>query len=118
MDTQLAETIGERARAARLQAKLTQADLAERLDIAPEVYGRLERGLMLPSVRTLRKLAGVLGVRADHLLGLDNGKPPLSVPHPADDLPPEARRLVRRAAGLSPRQLRLLIVTAAALARS
>ena len=52
----LARHLGKTARAARLLAKLTQADVAERVGIATEVYGRLERGAMLPSAPTLRKL--------------------------------------------------------------
>ncbi|HEY0092769.1 MAG TPA: helix-turn-helix transcriptional regulator, partial [Archangium sp.] len=43
----LAATIGTAARAARVQANLTQEDVAERVGLATEVYGRLERGGML-----------------------------------------------------------------------
>src|SRR3954470_18319814 len=39
----LAETIVATARAARQRHRLTQADVAERVEIASEVYGRLER---------------------------------------------------------------------------
>ncbi|MFP2934834.1 helix-turn-helix transcriptional regulator, partial [Pyxidicoccus sp. 3LG] len=70
MDKKLATTIGAAARAARTRLELTQADVAERIDVATEVYGRLERGGMLPSVQTLLKLCHELHVSADELLGL------------------------------------------------
>jgi transcriptional regulator with XRE-family HTH domain len=65
---ELAQMIGHRARAARSRAKLTQEDVAERTGIVPEVYGRLERGIMMPSVPTLWKLAVVFRISADELL--------------------------------------------------
>lgn len=44
--------------------------MADRLELSPEFYGRLERGVALPSVETLRRLAVELHVSADELLGL------------------------------------------------
>ena len=64
----LAQNIGRNARAARGALGLTQSEIAERVDIATEVYGRLERGTMLPSVPTLVKLANVLQVKPGQLL--------------------------------------------------
>ena len=54
MAKKLATRLGECARAARQRLNLTQEDVAERIGIATEVYGRLERGNMLPSVPTFR----------------------------------------------------------------
>jgi DNA-binding XRE family transcriptional regulator len=51
----LAKHLGKAARTARMRVKLSQADVAERVGISTEVYGRLERGGMLPSVPTLLK---------------------------------------------------------------
>ena len=117
MDEKLAERIGAIAREARLRAGLTQADVAERLGIVAEVYGRLERGKMLPSVDTLKRLAQSLRVSADELLGLSEaGAETAALPPPAGDNP-AIRRLVRRASRLGRRQLRILILVAAALAR-
>jgi transcriptional regulator with XRE-family HTH domain len=70
MSAQVEETprisvqIGATAREARKRAKLTQEDVAERLGVAPEVYGRMERGVIMPSVSRLKKLCEVLGVSA------------------------------------------------------
>ncbi len=68
-DKELARTIGHRARAARTALKLTQAEVAERVELAAEVYGRLERGGMLPSVPTLMRIAAALFVEPSVLVG-------------------------------------------------
>ncbi|HLL82141.1 MAG TPA: helix-turn-helix transcriptional regulator [Longimicrobium sp.] len=118
MDKKLAEAIGSAARAARQRARLTQADVAERLGIASEVYGRLERGLMLPSVVTLRKLCVALAVPADELLGLREPDGSfVAEPPPSYGDSPELRRLLRRVQQLDRRKLRLLTLLAAALSR-
>jgi len=115
MDKKLAEAIGSAARAARKRAQLTQADVAERLSLASEVYGRLERGLMLPSVPTLRKLCLVLTVSADELLGIRQADGSLaSEAPPTYGESPDLRRLMRRAQRLDRRKQRLLGLLAAA----
>ncbi|MHB8877531.1 MAG: helix-turn-helix transcriptional regulator [Myxococcaceae bacterium] len=120
MDKRMAAALGAAARAARVRAALTQADVAERIGISTEVYGRLERGTVLPSVGTLRKLCRTLGVSADPLLGLDGGLAPVplasepAAPYPD---PPDLRRLMRRLRKLDRKQLRLISLLAAQLAR-
>jgi transcriptional regulator with XRE-family HTH domain len=104
---ELRVTMGRRARAARMRREMTQADAAELIGIATEVYGRLERGKMLPSVETLRKVSIVLGVSANELLGLP-GDDAESIRQPLSLDRPEIRRLVRRARTLSPSRLKIL----------
>jgi len=70
MDEQLAKQIGRAARAARSALGWSQADVAHRLELSSEFYGRLERGVTLPSVETLRRLAVELRVSVDELVGL------------------------------------------------
>lgn len=118
MAKKLATRLGESARAARQRLNLTQEDVAERIGIATEVYGRLERGNMLPSVPTFRKLCAVLGLSADEALGLASENPASWAPPPP---PPEAsepaelRRLLRRARQLDRNSLRVLSLVAAHL---
>lgn len=119
MDKKLAITIGAAARAARARLELTQADVAERIDVATEVYGRLERGGMLPSVQTLLKLCHELNISADELLGLAAPSSTSSRSHEApSNSPPEraeVRRLLRSVRQLSPSQVKLLGLVANAL---
>jgi transcriptional regulator with XRE-family HTH domain len=119
MAKKLATRLGECARAARQRLNLTQEDVAERIGIATEVYGRLERGNMLPSVPTFRKLCAVLALSADEALGLSNEGPapwtPPPPPSPEVSEPAELRRLLRRARQLDRNSLRVLSLVAAHL---
>lgn len=118
----LALSVGEACRAARRRLGLTQEEVAERVKLATEVYGRLERGNNLPSVPTLRRICLVLQVSADELLALGTGEvldtpPPSPGGAPATEPPLELRRLFRRAGGLTKDHVRVLNVLAVALQR-
>lgn len=112
----LSKRLGEVARAARVQAGLTQGDVAERIGMATEVYGRLERGLMLPSVPTLWCLCLTLRIPADALLGFTSESPPrwvLTPPTERDGA--QVRRLIRSVRELKAPQLRTLSLVVASL---
>ncbi|PTL75409.1 helix-turn-helix domain-containing protein [Vitiosangium sp. GDMCC 1.1324] len=116
----LATNIGEACRAARVEAGLTQEDVADRVGIATEVYGRLERGNMTPSVPTLRKVCLVLNLSADAALAIDKEarlppRPPATDAGGDEGASPEHRRLIRRTKRLPRRELRILGVLATIL---
>lgn len=113
----LAHHVGTAAREARAKAELTQQEMAERVGVATEVYGRLERGHLLPSVPTLLRLCRALGVDANTLLGFSSKQAPdwLAQPHPTDSKPPAVRRLLRTVRRLKPRQLNALSSVANAM---
>jgi transcriptional regulator with XRE-family HTH domain len=122
MDYALARMIGTAARLARERHGLTQAEVAQSLPMHHLVYGRLERGEMLPSVSTLWKLRAYLGVPADMLLGLRDLDPSVFLSpllgSPADSERPEIRRLIRKVHGLNRRKVRLLLLLAATLSKT
>lgn len=113
----LALHLGTVAREARQKAGLTQEEAAERVGIATEVYGRLERGNMLPSLPTLLRLCRALAVDANPLLGFSTSQPPewLTQEVPVEDEPPAMRRLLRTVRRLKPRQLSALSHVASAM---
>lgn len=115
----LATALGDAAREARRKAGLTQADVAERIGVATEVYGRLERGRLMPSVPTLRRLCLALHLPADALLALGSPRPPVweQASPPRESEEPAMRRLMRHVRKLSPAQLRALSLVAATLRR-
>lgn len=82
-------------RAARERARLTQADIAEALDMSETVYARYERAKIWPTVGRLRQICHVLGCSADVLLGHRKLEAGASVPAPPGD-PQRVRRLLRR----------------------
>jgi transcriptional regulator with XRE-family HTH domain len=100
----LARALGAAAQAARRRAALTRAQVARRVGVQLEEYGRIERGEVFPSVLTLRRLCVTLSIPSDELLGLRGAPGPRKK---AVDLP-ALRRLASAARGLNAAQLRLL----------
>ncbi|AEI64192.1 helix-turn-helix transcriptional regulator [Corallococcus macrosporus] len=111
--------MGEAARGARLRAGLTQADVAERVGIAAEVYGRMERGKMMPSVPTLFRLCLALRLSADVGLGLATAASVGAALWEGDsghrDQLPEMRKVLRSLRRMSRSQLNLMNQVAAAI---
>ena len=60
--------IGEQIKTAREQAKLTQEQLAERVDVSPQYISDLERGVVGISIPTLKRVCITLGVSSDQSL--------------------------------------------------
>jgi transcriptional regulator with XRE-family HTH domain len=60
--------IGEQVRIAREQAKLTQEQFAEHIEVSPQYISDLERGVVGISIPTLKRACVVLGVSSDQIL--------------------------------------------------
>ena len=60
--------IGARIKTARERAGLTQEDLAARVGMSPSHMSIVERGVKVPRMDTVVKLANELDVSADYLL--------------------------------------------------
>ena len=69
LSKQLAIAIGKQARAARTALKMTQAQVAEEIDVTTEFYARMERGTSMPSAETLYRMAVVLDIPVDLMIG-------------------------------------------------
>jgi transcriptional regulator with XRE-family HTH domain len=59
--TQIATVIGRNLAAIRKKQGLTQAAVAERIDVDAETISRFERGTVTPGIGTLERLCSVLG---------------------------------------------------------
>ena len=59
----------ERLKTLRKQVQLTQAQIAEKLDISQQAYASWERGAKRPTQENLVKIAQVLNVSVDYLVG-------------------------------------------------
>lgn len=65
----------ERLKKLRKQAHLTQVDIAEKLGISQPAYASWERGIKKPTQENLVKIAQILNVSVDYLVGnSDNRK--------------------------------------------
>ena len=63
---------GYRLRALRKQKKLTQTQVASRLNLSKTTISGYENNTKTPSVDTLIQLSSLYGVSADYLLGIEN----------------------------------------------
>ncbi|OJT23388.1 hypothetical protein BO221_20250 [Archangium sp. Cb G35] len=97
---------------ARMRLELTQEQVAKAVGFVPTVYGRIERGDMMPSTPKLKALCVLLGISADVLLGVKPSEDPPTqeppAPPPGD--PPELRRLAMLVRELPPDRFRLFRV--------
>ena len=70
--------IGMRAKNAREQAKLTQEQLAEKIEVSVQYISDMERGLVGLSLATLKRLCVALCVSSDQLLFADPTRSPIA----------------------------------------
>ena len=54
--------LGANIRAERLRRHLTQANLAEQLDMSINYVGKMERGVVIPSAQVIYKLSKILRI--------------------------------------------------------
>ena len=99
-------TFGKRVRHLREQQGITREGLCEEADVDVSFLSRLERGHVGISLATAARLADALGVTLPALAGLESA---------AKDA--RSRRLIQRAARLSPAALDLVDALVAALER-
>lgn len=59
----------ERLKESRKQARLTQVEIAEKLGISQPAYASWERGTKKPTQENLVKIAQILNVKTDYLVG-------------------------------------------------
>jgi transcriptional regulator with XRE-family HTH domain len=60
--------IGHQLHQARRQKDLTQAEVAKRADTTVNHYAKIERGEVVPSLKTLEKIIKALGVKSSDVL--------------------------------------------------
>ncbi len=70
----LEKLIGSKITEFRLHKKVTQAQLAEEVNVSVETISRMERGVAFPSLKTMNKIASVLGVELKDFFNFGTGK--------------------------------------------
>lgn len=69
--------LGQRIKELRKKEKLTQSDLAKKLNLTHVSISGYERGERSPDIETLKKLATTLNTTTDYLLGNTNNPNPI-----------------------------------------
>lgn len=86
------EYFGDKLKTLRKSKKLTQAELADKLEISKSSVTSYEQGRIYPSLEIFSKICTTLNVSSDYLLGI------------SDELP-----IQLSTAGLSEEEMRLLL---------
>ena len=87
--------IGEQIKAAREHARLTQEQLAERIEVSPQYISDLERGVVGISIPTLKRVCTVLCVSSDQILfGQENNSKSSVISSACRTLSPEQLRIL------------------------
>lgn len=98
-DKELAEIIGENISGRRRKLGMTQAHLAEKLDIGQDALSRMENGAISPNIARLRDIASSLQCSvADLFRESDEGvdEQAAAIAELLRQLPPESRESVFR----------------------
>ena len=66
----MGENFNDNLKEARLKRNLSQKEVADQIGVAKSTYSLYESGNREPSVQTIKKIADVLNVSDDELLGL------------------------------------------------
>ena len=85
----LKPVIAKNITALRQSAKMTQSDLAERLNYSDKAVSKWERGESTPDITVLSAIAELFGVNVEYLLTEDHSASPAPV---VEDTPKQARR--------------------------
>lgn len=86
----MGENFNENLKNERLRKSISQKDLAELIDVAKSTYSLYESGKREPGISTIKKIAKVLNVSADTLLGINQ---PAPAPLPGDYTPAELEEI-------------------------
>ena len=73
------QTFHERLRATRIEKGFTQEQLAKAVGVTKSTMAKYDRGELEPNVKNIKKIAQVLGVSVDYLLGIDNAEQAKSI---------------------------------------
>ena len=68
----MGEKFNENLKIARERIGISQKELAEKVGVAKSTYSLYESGNREPNVQTIKKIADILNVSADELLGISD----------------------------------------------
>jgi transcriptional regulator with XRE-family HTH domain len=94
LEMELAANLGTRIKALRDEQRLSQRQLAEKALISKSMIAKYENGLHLAPVTVLVRLARVLGVTVDQLLGYAGQDQLVTCLRELETMDPESRALV------------------------
>ena len=91
----MGEKFFENLKEARLNAGLSQKEVAEQLGVAKSSYSLYESGKREPDVERIKKLAQILGVSSDALLGLPEPYDTIAAHFDGSEFTPEQLKQIK-----------------------
>ena len=91
----MSEKFFENLKKARLRKGLSQVQLAEQLGVAKSTYSMYESGNREPNVQTIKKIADILSVTTDELLGMTEDTQTLAAHFDGDEYTEEELEKIR-----------------------
>ena len=85
----MGERFNENLKIARERKGLSQKDIADGIGVAKSTYSLYESGNREPNVQTIKKIADLLNVSADELLGIDDEPQTIAAHFDGDEYTPE-----------------------------
>lgn len=92
----MSDYFNENLKDARLKKNLSQKEVAEKIGVAKSTYSLYESGNREPNVDTIKKIADVLNVSADQLLGLETDNITLAAHFDGDEYTEEELDEIRQ----------------------
>ena len=92
----MGENFNENLKIARERKGLSQKDMAESIGVAKSTYSLYESGNREPGVPTIKKIADVLNVSADELLGINIEQTTLAAHFDGDEYTEEELEEIRQ----------------------
>lgn len=92
----MSDYFNENLKDARLKKNLSQKEVAEKIGVAKSTYSLYESGNREPNVDTIKKIADVLDVSADKLLGLETDDITLAAHFDGDEYTEEELNEIRQ----------------------
>lgn len=80
----------------RTEKGLLQKDIATAIGVSVQAYSLYERGLREPTVQTIKKIADVLDVTTDELLGIENTPTTIAAHFDGDEYTEEELEEIRQ----------------------
>ena len=66
--------LSERLKSLRLEAKITQKEISDKLKISQPSYAQWEKGIRVPNIERLQEISKILNTSTDYLLGNTENK--------------------------------------------
>lgn len=92
----MGNNFNENLRTARERKGFSQKEVAENIGVAKSTYSLYESGNREPNVQTIKKIADILNVSADELLGIEDEPLTIAAHFDGDDYTEEELDEIRR----------------------